>query len=82
MTRLRVSTVRSNLGLCLVSLLIGVFSVEAYAQREVRRSEPKDPVSQTFTEAGIAVKFSVEPVAAAPGRKFELREETDATVRF
>ena len=82
MTRWCVSTVCSNLGLCLASLLIGVFAIGAHAQRELRRSETKDPVSQTFTEAGIAVKFSVEPVAAAPGRKFELREETDAIVRF
>ena len=82
MTRWCVSTVCSNLGLCLAALLIGVFAIEAHAQSELRRSETKDPVSQTFTEAGIAVKFSVEPVAAAPGRKFELREETDAIVRF
>ena len=82
MTCMRVSTVCSNLGLCLVSVLIAVFTLEAHAQREVGRSEARGPISQTFTQEGIAVKFSVEPFAATRGRKIELMEETDATVRF
>ena len=77
MSCLRVSTLRSSLGLCLLCVLTGVFTIEARAQREVGQV-----VSQTFTDAGIAVKFSVEPVAAARGRKPELMEETDATIRF
>jgi len=85
-----------KLGLLLVCLLIALFPARAQAQSETRRSEDtktpprtpainstvKAPVSQTFTQAGVAVKFSVEPIAAVRSRRAELLEGTEATVRF
>ena len=63
-----------KLGLCLL------ISTEADAQREIKRSTATTPGSQTFTQAGVAVKFSVEP--AVGRRQRELLEDTEATVRF
>ena len=73
------------------------FSVQVYAQRESPRSERKASparstalassagkplVSQTFTQAGVAVKFSLEPVAADGDNGIKLLEGTEVKVRF
>jgi YVTN family beta-propeller protein len=73
-----------------------LFSVQVQAQRKSQRSEKtntspprstgpvsseaKPIVSQTFTQGGVAVKFSIEPIASADGRK--LVEGSEVRVRF
>lgn len=75
-----------------------LFSVQVRAQRRSQRSEKiksspprstgpvsseaKPIVSQTFTQSGVAVKFSVEPIAPAGGNERKLLEGTEVRVRF
>ena len=46
------------------------------------RSADSSRASRTYTQEGISVEFSLEPVTVAPGKPTELQAGTDARVQF
>ena len=66
------------LGLVVVLVLLLTLSPsQAYSQQE---SRGQSGVPQRYTSEGVAVEFSMEPIAS--GKASELLEGTEATVRF
>jgi YVTN family beta-propeller protein len=71
-------TIINHLKLVIIfALLLIVTSTRVYAQQE---SGDQSRLPQRYTREGVAVEFSIEPVAR--GKASELMEGTEATVRF
>src|SRR6266850_8564831 len=70
----------------LITLLFAVGICATHAQEKSRIASPqngsKGSAPQTYTKEGIAVQFSIEPVASEKGKATELMAGTEATVKF
>ena len=66
---------------CLLMLLAAQLASPAYGQGKTTLTNDSRR-SQKYQHEGVAVEFSVEPVAAVKGKVSELLEGTEATVRF
>lgn len=65
-----------RIGILLLTFVAVGASLNAYSQRKT------PDTSQTFTQEGISVDFSVESAVAGKGKKGELLADSEATVRF
>jgi YVTN family beta-propeller protein len=87
MTKTGRTHVDVRLAVFTILFLVGEYS-HVYAQDQRRAkvsqtdSEDSSRASRTYTQEGISVKFSLEPVTFEPGKHTELRAGTDARVQF
>jgi len=83
----RLATICSSMALSIIVLLAGAFH-QSYAQDKSKTAPPQNhsaasaATPQTYTQEGVSVEFSIEPVASGRVKTTDLLADSEATIRF